>query len=195
MEISKQMPTRNPGTKDLSRDLEKILFTAEEIQNRIGELAAEIETRTAGRELTVISIINGALVFTADLIRRIHSPLRLDCIRASSYGDGTSPNHAPKIIDSVRLDVSDRDILLVDDILDTGHTLSRVRTAMLGKNPASITTCVLLDKKARRSIDFNADLVGFAIPDEFVVGYGLDFAERYRHLACIGVLKKDKQVT
>lgn len=175
------------------QDLEKILFTERQIQKRLEELGAEVEDRYQGEEITVISIINGALIFTADLIRRIRLPLRLDCIRASSYENATSPVGAPKIIDSVRLDVSGRHILLIDDILDTGNTLMRVRNELLAKKPGSIRTCVLLDKKSRRQVDFTADICGFEIPDEFVVGYGLDFAERYRHLPCIGILKPELQ--
>ncbi len=176
---------------DLQRDLKTILFSAEEIQARVKQLAMEVEEACRGEEVTVISIINGAIVFTADLIRRIRLPLRLDCIRASSYGDGTRPIHAPKIIDSIRLAVEGRHVLVVDDILDTGNTLRTVRNEILERSPASVRTCVLLDKKSRRSVDFEADLVGFDIPDEFVVGYGLDFSERYRHLPCIGVLKEE----
>lgn len=176
-----------------SKDLKKVLIDESQIQGRLNELSQEIESIYQPDEITVISIINGALIFTADLIRRIHLPLRLDCIRATSYGDSSVPVHTPKIIDSVRLDVANRHILLVDDILDTGNTLMRVRTELAKKNPASIRTCVLLDKKARRQVEFEADLVGFDIPDEFVVGYGLDFAERYRHLPCIGILRPELQ--
>ncbi len=178
---------------DLVNDLARVLFPEEAIQRRVRELAGELEDTYRGEELTVISIINGALIFTADLIRRTRLPLRLDCIRASSYGNETRPVHEPKIIDSVRLGVEGRHVLLIDDILDTGNTLRTVRDEVLGRNPASVRSCVLLDKKSRRTVDFDADLVGFEIPDEFVVGYGLDFAERYRHLPCIGILKKENQ--
>lgn len=178
---------------DLQDDLATVLFSAEAIQGRVKELAANVEEMHAGQELTVIAIINGALIFTADLIRRVRLPLRLDCIRAVSYEEATRPVHEPKVIDSVRLDVKDRHVLLIDDILDTGHTLRTVRAEMLERGPASVTTCVLLDKKVRREVEFSADLVGFEIPDRFVVGYGLDFAERYRHLPCIGVLKTEHQ--
>lgn len=178
---------------DLVGDLERILFTETDIQRRVKDLAGELEEFYAGEELTVITIINGALIFTADLIRRIRLPLRLDSIRASSYGNETRPVHGPKIIDSVRLEVEGRHVLLIDDILDTGNTLKTVRQEVLERNPASVRSCVLLDKKIRRTVDFEANCVGFDIPDEFVVGYGLDFAERYRHLPCIGVLKPENQ--
>jgi len=174
-------------------DLARILFSAEEIQARVAELSRDIERGCGGEEITVISIINGALIFTADLIRGIRVPLRLDCIRASSYGNDTRPLHAPKIIDSIRLTVEGKNVLLVDDILDTGNTMKRIRDEVASQNPASLRTCVLLDKKARRAVEFEADLVGFSIPDEFVVGYGLDFAERYRHLPCIGILDPANQ--
>lgn len=174
-------------------DLESILLTEDKIAKRLKELGAEINAAYADREITVIAIINGAVIFVADLIRQIDLSLRLDCIRVSSYRDSTAPEQAPEIIDRIRLDIKGADILLIDDILDTGNTLSEVSKVLRSMHPASLKTCVLLDKKARRSVDFEADFVGFEIPDAFVVGYGLDFAERYRQLPCIGVLKKTLQ--
>lgn len=174
-------------------DLERIFVSEEQIANRIAELGSEIDVLYANQQLVVIAIINGALIFTADLIRHIRLPLKLDCLRASSYGDGMVPQSAPRLLDPIRLDVRDRHVLLIDDILDTGNTLTRVRNEIAKLGPSSLRTCVLLDKKARRQVPFEADLVGFQIPDEFVVGYGLDFAEKYRHLPCIGVLKKEHQ--
>lgn len=182
---------------NLSEDLEKILVSEDEIQNRIRELGDEINARfqqeSGGESIAVIAIINGAIIFTADLIRQLSINMELDCVRVSSYRDATSPQGEPEIIDRVRLNVEDRDVLLIDDILDTGATLSKVVSELSKRNPRSIRTAVLLDKKARRTVEFTADFVGFNIPDEFVVGYGLDFAERYRHLPCIGVLKPECQ--
>ncbi len=174
-------------------DLDSILVTEEEIKARLKELGAELNEAYEGRDLAVIAIINGAIIFVADLIRELNLSLQLDCVRVSSYRDETRPVQEPEIIDKIRLDLEGKDVLIIDDILDTGNTLNRVCEIFTAMKPASLKTCVLLDKKATRSVEFEADFVGFHIPDEFVVGYGLDFAERYRHLPCIGVLKTELQ--
>jgi hypoxanthine phosphoribosyltransferase len=174
-------------------DLDKIIVDEATIKNRLAELGEEINEAYEGREVAVIAIINGAIIFVADLIRQIGIPIQLDCIRVSSYRDETKPVQAPEIIDRIRLDLEGVDVLLIDDILDTGNTLARVSEIIRGMGPASLKTCVLLDKHTKRSVDFEADFVGFKIPDEFVVGYGLDFAERYRQLPVIGVLKTELQ--
>ena len=171
------------------KHLDHILVSETAIRRRVAALAEEINRAYRGRDLTVIAIVNGAIVFTADLLRRLRSPLRLDCIRAASYHAGTAAVGKPVIIDNLKLDLAGRDVLLVDDILDTGNTLSAVRQLLLAKGAATVRTCVLLDKKARRVVPFEAEYVGFEIPNEFVVGYGLDFNEHYRNLPCIGVLK------
>jgi hypoxanthine phosphoribosyltransferase len=132
-------------------------------------------------------------MFTADLMREIDNPVRLDCIRVSSYGAKTKSIGTPQIIHSLTLDIMQRDVLLIDDILDTGKTFKLVSDLIKELKPSSLRTCVLLDKKGRREVPFEADFVGFEIPDKFVVGYGLDFAERYRNLPGIGVLKPEKQ--
>ncbi len=170
-------------------DLASILVTEAAIKKRIKRLGSEIAGIYGDEEITVISIINGAILFTADLLRAIPNPIRLDCIRISSYRNETTATGRPQLVHSLTLDITNRHVLLIDDILDTGKTISMVH-GMIGKlNPASLKTCVLLDKKGRREVEFEADFVGFGIPDKFVVGYGLDFAERYRNLPCIGVLK------
>ncbi len=174
-------------------DIDKVLVSETEIKNRIVELGGEINAYYQGEEVAVIAIINGAIIFVADLIRELRIPLKLDCVRVSSYRNETSPQGRPEVIDRIRLELKGTHVLLIDDILDTGNTLSEVVRLFETLNPASIKTCVLLDKKARRSVEFEADFVGFKIPDEFVVGYGLDFAERYRHLPCIGVLRPEMQ--
>jgi hypoxanthine phosphoribosyltransferase len=120
--------------------------------------------------------------------------VRLDCVRVSSYGLKTKSIGTPQVIYSLTIDIARRDVLIIDDILDTGKTLKLVRDLVIELKPASVRTCVLLDKKARREVNMEADFVGFEIPDKFVVGYGLDFAERYRNLPGIGVLKPEKQV-
>jgi hypoxanthine phosphoribosyltransferase len=174
-------------------DLESVLVTEAQIKRRVKKLGKELREAYGHDEFTVISIINGAILFTADLLREIENPIRLDCIRISSYRNETKSIGAPQLIHSLTLDVTKRDVLLIDDILDTGKTLAMVSALIRKLKPASLKVCVLLDKKGRREVDFEADFVGFKIPDKFVVGYGLDFAERYRNLPCIGVLKPHLQ--
>lgn len=177
----------------LHPDLESILVTEDQIRSRVQELGRRLKEIYGDQEFTVISIMNGAILFTADLLRQVDNPIRLDCIRTTSYGNTIESNGTPKIIHGLTLDVANRHVLIVDDILDTGKTLSLIAGMIRGMKPASVRVCVLLDKKGRRQVPFEADLVGFEIPDRFVVGYGLDFAERYRNLPSIGVLKPEKQ--
>ncbi len=177
----------------LHPDIAEVLLTESQIKRRVKSLAREIKRTYGDGEFTIISLINGAVMFTSDLMREIDNPVRLDCIRVTSYGSKTKSTGAPQIIHSLTLDIANRDVLLIDDILDTGKTLQLVTGLVRDLKPASLRTCVLLDKKARREVDLEADFVGFEIPDRFVVGYGLDFAERYRNLPGIGVLKPEKQ--
>lgn len=178
---------------DPIEDLDKILVSETDICARLAELGHQITCDYSGRELAVIAIINGAVIFVADLIRQIRLPVQLDCIRVASYRDEARPVQAPEIIDRIRLELNGVHVLLIDDILDTGQTLSKITGTIAAMEPASIKTCVLLDKDAPRAVEFTADYVGFKIPDAFVVGYGLDFAERYRQLPCIGVLRPELQ--
>ena len=150
-------------------------------------MSRDIERDFTGREMVVVSLLNGTVMFLADLIRHLSLPLRLDFIGVSSYGAGTESGELV-FTKELRLDVRGRDVLLVDDILDTGKTLYRVLGKLRALKPRRIKTCVLLNKAARRVEDVEADYVGFEIPDFFVVGYGLDFAERYRNLPFVGVL-------
>ena len=169
------------------KEVESVLITDAQIARRIKTLAREIERDFQGRELVVVALLNGTVMFLADLIRHLNLPLRLDFIGVSSYGLGTESGELV-FTKELRLDVRGRDVLLVDDILDTGKTLSRVLPKLRALKPRRIKTCVLLDKPARRVEKIQADYVGFEIPDFFVVGYGLDFAERYRNLPFVGVL-------
>ena len=177
----------------LHPDIAEVLLTEDQIRQRIKTIAGEIKAVYGDGEFTIISLINGAVMFTADLMREIDNPVRLDCIRVSSYGMKTKSIGTPQVIHSLTLDIAKRDVIIIDDILDTGKTLKLVRDLVNELKPASVRTCVLLDKKARREVAIEADFVGFEIPDKFVVGYGLDFAERYRNLPGIGVLKPEKQ--
>jgi hypoxanthine phosphoribosyltransferase len=169
------------------KDVEKILITDEQLAKRIKILARQIEKDFRGRELVVVALLNGTVMFLADLIRHLNLPLRLDCIGVSSYGLGTESGELV-FTKELRLDVRGRDVLLVDDILDTGKTLSRVLPKLQALKPRRIKTCILLDKPSRRVAKVHADYIGFEIPDLFVIGYGLDFAERYRNLPFVGVL-------
>jgi hypoxanthine phosphoribosyltransferase len=167
--------------------VERVLITEAQIARRIRRMAREIERDFHGHEMVVISLLSGTVLFLADLVRQLNLPLRLDFIGVSSYGAGLEPGELV-FTKELRLDVRGRDVLLVDDILDTGKTLSRVLPKLHALKPRRLKVCVLLDKPSRRREDVEADYVGFKIPDCFVVGYGLDFAERYRNLPFVGVL-------
>jgi hypoxanthine phosphoribosyltransferase len=168
-------------------DVERILITDDQIARRVRALSRDIERDFVGREMVVVSLLNGTVMFLADLIRHLSLPLRLDFIGVSSYGLGTESGELV-ITKELRLDVRGRDVLLVDDILDTGRTMVRVLAKLRALGPRRIRTCVLLNKASRRVEEVEADYIGFEIPDFFVVGYGLDFAERYRNLPFVGVL-------
>jgi hypoxanthine phosphoribosyltransferase len=169
------------------KEVERVLITEDRLARRIRQLSREIERDFKGREMVVVSLLNGTVMFLADLIRNLSLPLRLDFIGVSSYGAGTESGELV-FTKELRLDVRGRDVLLVDDILDTGKTLYRVANKLKALKPRRLKTCVLLNKAARRVEDVEADYTGFEIPDFFVVGYGLDFAERYRNLPFVGVL-------
>jgi hypoxanthine phosphoribosyltransferase len=172
-------------------DLDRILFRETTILRRLDELAAQISKDYRERELTVIAVLNGSLIFMADLLRRIPLPLKLDCLSVASY-HGKAQTSGEVIFKQIALpDVMDRHILILDDILDSGHTLAAIRDKLQTAKPRSIRVCVLLSKKKRRARHVDADYVGFEIEDEFVVGYGLDFMEGYRNLPYIGVLRKE----
>ncbi len=169
------------------KEVQRVLITEEQLARRVKSLAREIEKDFRGRELVVVSLLSGTVMFLADLIRHLDMPLRLDFMGVSSYGSGTQSGELV-FTKELRLEVRGRDVLLVDDILDTGKTMSRVLPKIRALKPRRLKTCVLLDKPARRVANIRADYVGFAIPDLFVIGYGLDFAERYRNLPFVGVL-------
>ena len=172
-------------------DLERVLFDEPAINRRLDEMAAQIANDYRDRELTVIAVLNGSLMFMSDLLRRIPLPLKLDCISAVGY-HGKAQTSGEVIFKQLALpDVVDRDVLILDDILDSGHTLVAVRDRLATVEPRSVRMCVLLSKRKQRARRVDADYVGFEIEDEFVVGYGLDFMERYRNLPYIGVLRKE----
>jgi hypoxanthine phosphoribosyltransferase len=169
-------------------ELQSVLISEARLRRRVRELCLKIEHDYADSDLVIVSLLNGTVIFLADLIRQLALPLRLDFVGVSSYRSGTESRELI-FTKELRLDVRGRHVLLVDDILDTGRTLSRVLARLRHLKPRQVKTCVLLDKPARRKEKVKADYVGFEIPDLFVVGYGLDFAERYRNLPFVGVLR------
>jgi hypoxanthine phosphoribosyltransferase len=179
-------------TVDLEADIGEILLTEEQIQNRITELGRQISADYAGRHLTLVSVLKGSLPFMADLMRAISIPVRIDLMEVSSYG-GTSTESSGlvRILKDLSASIQGEDVLIVEDIIDTGLTLNYLLRYLRGKNPASLRICTLLDKPARRLVDIPVDYIGFTIPDQFVVGYGLDYGEVYRNLRFVGVLRPE----
>ena len=172
-------------------DLDRVLFDEETILRRLDQLAGQISADYRDCELTVIAILNGSLMFMADLLRRIPLPLRLDCLSVASYHGGLQTSGEVIFRQIAQPDIAGRDILLLDDILDSGTTINVIREKLQTASPKSIRVCVLLRKIKERARPIEADYAGFDIADEFVVGYGLDYGEGYRNLPCIGVLKKE----
>jgi hypoxanthine phosphoribosyltransferase len=172
-------------------DLERVLFDEPAIHRRLDDIAAQISNDYRERELTVIAVLHGSLMFVADLLRRIPLPLKLECLSVASY-HGKTQTSGEVIFKQITLpDIVGRDVLVLDDILDSGHTLAAIREALETAKPQSIRVCVLLSKKKQRAREVETDYIGFEIEDEFVVGYGLDFRERYRNLPYIGVLRRE----
>jgi hypoxanthine phosphoribosyltransferase len=176
---------------DAGRDhIARVLFSEEEIARRVRELGETITRDYAGRAPILIFVMKGALVFVADLIRQIDLPIRLDFLVVSSYGAGTT-TAGVNVVTDLRGEIAERDVIVVEDIVDSGLTLQEVLGRLAARRPRSIAVCTLLDKPSRRRVPIDIRYVGFTIPDEFVVGYCLDYAERYRNLPFIGVLKED----
>jgi len=181
---------------NLHEDLAEVLVTEESLRLRIDELGQKITNDYLDlgvEEIVVVAVTNGAIVFVSDLIRRLGLHVRLDTIRVSSYRDDAQPISDPEIIDNMRINIAGEHVLLVDDILDTGSTLRKLSKIIKRMRPADMRTCILLDKEGRRTKTYGAQYCGFTVPAAFVVGYGLDFAERYRNLPCIGVLRPELQ--
>ena len=166
----------------------EVLIPADRIDVRVGEMAAEIARAYDGKPVTVVGVLTGCLIFTADLIRRIDLPLRVAFVTASSYRGATLVAGRLEIRDELLPDIAGKLILLLDDILDTGKTLTRVVAHLIDRGAASVKVGVLLRKSGRQEVPFEPDFVGFTIPDKFVVGYGLDFNDEHRHLPFVGVL-------
>lgn len=173
----------------MNKDLEYVMFTPEEIHQRVRELARELTKEYKGREPVLLCILKGSLVFTADLMREMDLPCTLESMTLSSYRAMATKPGELTMAEPLALDVTGKDIIVIEDILDTGRTLHFVMGLLRQQKPASLKLVVLLDKPSRRESPVEADLVGFTVPDAFVVGYGLDYNQKYRNLPCIGVLK------
>lgn len=177
---------------DLNDDIGDVLVSEERIQARVAELGAQISRDYAGRTLTLVSVLKGSLPFMADLMRAISVPLRIDLMEVSTYGGtNTESSGLVRILKDLSASIEGEDILIVEDIIDTGLTLNYLVRYLRGKNPSSLVICTLLDKPARRLVEIPVAYTGFTIPDQFVVGYGLDYNERYRNLRFVGVLKPE----
>jgi hypoxanthine phosphoribosyltransferase len=174
----------------MHENIERVLVSEEELHRINVRLGAQITTDYAGKNLLVVGILKGSVLFMADLIREIRLPCKLDFLAVSSYGGDTRSSGVVKIVKDIDIELEDYDVLLVEDILDSGRTLSYVCDMLRTRHPASIRVATLLDKPERRVVDLKADYVGTSVPDEFVVGYGLDFDQRYRNLPYIGQLKR-----
>lgn len=177
---------------DQQADIGEVLLSEDQIQARVAELGAQIAIDLAGRKLTLVSVLKGSLPFMADLMRAIDLPLRIDLMEVSSYGGATTESSGlVRILKDLSSSIEGEDVLIVEDIIDTGLTLNYLVRYLRGKNPKSLRICTLLDKPARRLVEIEVDYTGFTIPDQFVVGYGLDYGELYRNLKFVGVLRPE----
>lgn len=174
--------------------VDRVLFDEATIARRVREIAAEIRRAHAGRELLVVGVLKGASVFVADLLRHLDMSVRLDFIAVSSYGTATETSGVVRLLKDLDEPIADRDVLLVEDIVDTGLTLHYLRELLLGRGPRSLEIATLLDKRSRRQVEVPLDYVGFLIPDVFIVGYGIDFAGRFRNLPYLACLAAEGQL-
>lgn len=173
---------------DMGEDLEKVLLTEQQLQTRLDELAARIDEDYAGRELLLIGVLKGAVMVMADLARRLHTPLEMDWMAVSSYGAGTSSSGVVRILKDLDTDITGRHVLIVEDIIDSGLTLSWLEANLRTRGPASVEIAAMLRKPDAAKVDVDVRYVGFDIPPEFVIGFGLDYAEKYRNLPFVGTL-------
>ena len=170
-------------------DITEILYTEEQLSEAVKKLGAQISEDYRGKNLCMVAVLKGSLVFMADLMRAITIPCSIDFLAVSSYGNSTKSSGEVRLVKDLDGPLANKDLLIVEDILDSGITLSYLKKALSARNPKSIRICTLLDKPHRRKADIAADYYGFITPDAFIVGYGLDYAERYRNLPYVGVLK------
>lgn len=174
----------------MREDIERVLLDEAQIQRIVSDLGRRISADYAGKNLLMVSVLKGSVVFMADLMRAIDIPCRIDFMAVSSYGSGVRTSGVVKIVKDLDINLAGYDLLIVEDILDSGVTLSYLKKMLMDRNPASVKICTFLDKPERRRADIVPDYVGASVPDEFVVGYGLDYDEKYRNLPYLGVLKE-----
>ena len=175
--------------QDMGDDLQEILVTAEQLDQRLNEMAAQIDADYQGREILIVGVLRGAVMVMADLSRKLHTPLEMDWMAVSSYGSGTKSSGVVRILKDLDHDVNGRDVLIVEDIIDSGLTLAWLKTNLESRGAKSVKIATALRKPEAAKADVEVSYVGFDIPDEFVVGYGLDYAEKYRNLPFVGTLK------
>ena len=175
---------------DMLKDIDRILISEEELSKIVKELGAKITEDYKDKNLLLVSILKGSVTFMADLMREINIPCNIDFMAVSSYGSGTKSSGVVKIIKDLDSSIEGKDLLIVEDILDSGRTLNYIKEILLARNPKSIRICTLFDKPERRDVNLYADYIGSKVPNEFIVGYGLDYNEYYRNLPYIGVLKE-----
>jgi hypoxanthine phosphoribosyltransferase len=176
---------------DVERGVETVLIDEDQLQGRIAELGEEISADYAGRDLLLVGVLKGAVFFMADLMRRLTVPCEIDFMAISSYGAATDSSGVVRILKDLEINIEGRDVLVVEDIIDSGLTLSYLVRTLEAREPASLEVCALMTKPERREIEVDVRYVGFEIPNRFVIGYGLDYAERYRNLPYVGVLHPD----
>ena len=174
----------------MNQDIERVIFSEELLHETVRKLGAQISEDYKYRKLLMVSILKGSIVFMSDLMREITIPCEIDFMAVTSYGSGTKSSGTVRILKDLDRDIRDYDVLIVEDILDSGMTLNYLMDLLYARNPNSIRICTLFDKPERRKVDIYADYSGLEVPDEFIVGYGLDYAEKYRNLPYIGVLKR-----
>ncbi|NLK65333.1 MAG: hypoxanthine phosphoribosyltransferase [Tissierellia bacterium] len=175
----------------MNKDIKKILIEEKELQSKVAELGAKITADYEGKDLLIVCVLKGAVIFASDLIREIKLPLDIDFMAISSYGANTKSSGVVRILKDLNMGIEDRHVLIVEDIIDSGLTLAYLVENLKTRRPASVEICTILDKKERRTTNLDIKYTGFIVPDEFVVGYGLDYAEKYRNLPYIAVLKEE----
>lgn len=169
----------------------RVLLTREEIQNRVFQMAGQISADHDGKELLLVGVLKGAFIFLADLARCLSVPVMIDFIAVSSYGNSSKTTGVVRILKDLEQDIRGLNVIVVEDIIDTGLTINYLKEVLIGREPATLKICSLLDKPSRRKVDIKPDYNGFVIPDEFVVGYGLDYSGRYRHLKDLMTIEKE----
>ena len=175
----------------MRNDIERVLFSEEELREKVKKMGKEISKDYKGKDVILVGILKGSVPFMADLMKYIEIPCKIDFMDVSSYGNSTESSGVVRILKDLEFEVEGRDILIIEDIVDTGTTLEYLKTYLKSKNPSSVSVACLLNKPDRRKVEVDVKYLGYEVPDEFLVGYGLDYAEKYRNLPFIGILKEN----